>query len=183
MLFAINLYRKQAFEEKADRFVKEYFIDKGFLPVHKKYSTERDSSLIELTFYGDVFRNQNEDELQKRLTSFGLANTKLIITQSLDVSMFKSSLLTEIKQNSLQFVEMYNQIENNRQKDMEDVKSEARVLFPSIGDIFVKENLGSNDTMSVFIELPIKNTPNERLEKWLKVKFNHEKVEFIYFRK
>lgn len=190
--FAFTLYNKQHFMQFANTFVEKEFVEHGNTLVYKKINYSTTSKIIELAFLNKVFTEIELQQLNKKLKSAGLQNTKLLIRQNSSDSLqsFKDDILNEIHKKDNALSEKDKSIALLEQKlrentfDNKKLLSEINVFFTTINSVSVsKQNIASKDTTKVATVLiyhsnpKLKKADKDKLRKWMLKKLGVDNIE------
>lgn len=194
VFFAFTLYKEQQFKQSADNFIEKEFVENGCTLVYKKLNYSASSRTIELAFLKKVFTEPEIQQINEKLNSAGLPNTKLFIRQnsSDNLQNFKDDILNEVNKKDNALSEKEKGIALLEQKlsestfDNKQLLAEVNVFFPTINSLSVsKQNIASKDSTSSFTVLiynskpKLVNTDKEKLKNWMLKKMNTDSIKII----
>ncbi len=187
---AYKLIQEQHYGEKVTKFINDEFDSKGNVLIYKKTYTNSSPRKIELAFLTKKFSEQEIENLNKDLKSYGIDNTELVIKQ--DVTDLKSDILNEIGSSDRNASEKDIIINKLRQEladysfASQDLTKEASILFPEFANISVgkQQVIRSNDSlqtsMVVIYSLAEKQVADTtKLHNWLRQKLKTNNISFI----
>jgi uncharacterized hydrophobic protein (TIGR00271 family) len=192
VFFAFTLYKKQKFRQSADRFIEHEFVEKGNTLVFKKIDFPTKS--IELAFLKRGFTETEIQELNKKLETAGLQNTKLIIRQnsSENIQSLKNQLLVEINKKDNALSEKDKSIALLEEKlsetsfDNRQLLTELNVFFPSLSSVSVsKQQIAAKDSVSAYTVFIYSSNPKlseadkAKLKDWMLKKFSIDTIKII----
>jgi len=176
---AYQMIREKKLKVRLENFVKEEFMDKGQMVIHKKITLFPNSKL-ELAFLSKKFSDSEIAVLKTKFPAYKLPNTELIIlqdsiptnTNSSSEIGFLISVQKEMKKYSL---------------DQATIFKEMDILFPEIKPVSIANHeyfAGSDSSKMVTVllyqkESRIDSTSNNKLSAWLKQKLQKEHIALI----
>jgi uncharacterized hydrophobic protein (TIGR00271 family) len=190
--FAFTLYKEQKFRQSAESFIEHEFVEKGNTLVFKKINYK--SKVIELAFLKRAFTEMEIRELNKKLETTGLQNTKLIIRQnsSENIQSLKDELLLEINKKDNALSEKDKSIALLEQKlseptfDNKQLLTELNVFFPTITAVSAsKQPIASKDSVGIYTVViynsnpKLNDTDKEKLKNWMLTKFSIDTIKII----
>jgi len=187
--FAYQLFQQKKYSQKTELFIDSEFVDKGYTILYKQTKFNTVPKRIELVFLSKKFSDIEIKDLNKKLSIYGLANTRLVIRQ--DTTDIKKDILDEIKRDRTAVNEKDIMISKLRQElaqsryDNKGLLSEIRVLFPEIENISISnhtynESTDSSKTVPVLIykgRKELSQDSRNKLAQWMQQKFSKKKVE------
>ncbi len=176
----------QAFIDKEMNYRETQVITKNF-----RYSSSRGNE-IDLLLLGETLDSLQLDSLNKKLSDYKLAKTKLRIRQGLnaknkiDLSQIKASILEAVYQTE----SLKNPVigYSRLNKPFPDVSTEVKSLYPQISAYsitnVVRTRLDTNlkDTLTLFVASFTQRFPskdNEQLSRWLETRLEVDSVRII----
>jgi uncharacterized hydrophobic protein (TIGR00271 family) len=155
---------------------------------------------IEVSLIGDAVKQATLDDVRARLSGAGLPETTLQIFQTgdqeLDVATLRSSLLGDLykesqeklaqKEGELQ--QLRDELDTMRlaQGQYREVPAELNALFPEVTGVLMFEapewdadsgqSTENTLAMNLKVSQPLTATQRERIESWLRTRFNVQKV-------
>lgn len=190
--FAFTLYKEQKFRQSAESFIEQEFVEKGNTLVFKKINYN--SKSIELAFLKRAFTETEVQELNKKLETTGLQNTKLIIRQnsSENIQSLKNELLVEINKKDNALSEKDKSIALLEQKLSEttfnnkQLLTELNVFFPTITSVSASNQpIASKDSVGVYTVVIYNSNPKlneadkDKLKDWMLKKFSIDTIKII----
>lgn len=194
VILAYRIINRTNFENEADKYVATVFnFSKTIvIDVVKKYHVEGKGSEIELVLVGEPLTQQLIDVATKRLTEFGLKDTKLIINQTEGVDKVD---LTTINKNIAQILDEKNSQIISLEKRLlslevdsiaaPEIAREANVVIGNIESMSLNRDISYDakgqpvDTAIVCIVMPMdarEGVSREKLTQWLRVRLNSSNV-------
>jgi uncharacterized hydrophobic protein (TIGR00271 family) len=155
---------------------------------------------IYVSLIGDPIKPAVRDDIIARMPASGLPNAKLQIYQAgdqeLDVATLRSSLLGDLyKESQEKLSQKEDQLQALRdelasvrtaQDQYQEIPAELHALFPEVTSVLVFEapewdvtNGPSTDktlAMNIKVSQPLSDAQRERIESWLRTRFNIQKV-------
>lgn len=187
--FAYNLYREQQFRLAAEKFITEEFTNEGNTLVYKKINYSPKKKSIELAFLQKNYDSTEIKQLEKTMTKFGLANTKLIIRPNVNQNFekFKDDLLNEVSSKDKEMAELKTSLKNS-QFDNKQLIAELNVFFPEIQeaafekiDFATKDSIINNYGLLIKTEKSFDSAKVKQLKEFAQKKYNIPNVQVIQF--
>ncbi len=190
--FAFTLYKEQQFKQLANNFIEKEFVVNGNTLVYKKIMYSTTSKTIELAFLQKEFTKSQIQQLNEKLKTVGLQNTKLLIRQnsSDNLNSFKNDILNEVSKKDNDLSEKDKSITLLVQKlkdnsfDNKQLLSEINVLFPSINSLVVSKqtfvSIDSNRNATVLMynsNRKLSITEKNKLKSWILKRLGINKIE------
>lgn len=177
--FAYTFVQEQKFYNKVSNYLKAEFEEKGNTILYRKTFFSSNPKRIELAFLSRKFTKAQIEEENKKLKTYGLENTTLLIRQD---STFLSEAITkrnnEVSNDATKLVsELNNKLEQKKIK-VDNLYSESKVLVPELKSISAgKQDIYTDkDTLRnipiIFYETEkiLSNEKKKTFRNWLKVK-------------
>ncbi len=176
--FAWQLYEKQKFNERTERFLKTEFENKGDIILYKKTSFATKPRKLEVVFFSKRFTKNELDSIGKIMLNYNLYDTKLIVKQD--------SLMSEneIKENQIDakdvlIARLQEEIKSIKYNNPQ-LQNEIRILFPQISNLSLANHpypVQDSVTKQVPVlfytaERLLNTTQEETLEGWVKERVN-----------
>lgn len=109
--FTFHIVKKYFYKQNAELFVKNEVQDKDHLIVSSKFDYNQGRSKLELVVVGSIYDSLQMENLQRKLSEYGLKNTKLEIYQGPDSRKAMQGVFDEInldmKLQNLSIKELY----------------------------------------------------------------------------
>jgi uncharacterized hydrophobic protein (TIGR00271 family) len=189
---AYRIVDKSIFENNARSFIQQELNYKNTQVISKTYKYSRDGNEIDLLLLGDELTPLDIDSLQKRMPSYKLDHTKLIIRQGLnaknqlDISQIKASILEAVYQGDSTSKKSNSYDAFSR--PIPEIDKELKALYPklrsySISNVEVKHiDTSSVDTVTIAVlnfpsMLPVKE--RLRLQSWLKNRLQSDSLQLL----
>lgn len=192
--FAYRLFKEQQFKQNANLFIEKEFIENGNTLIYKKINYSNNSNTIELAFLKKSYSENEIIELNKKLKTFGLQSTKLLIKQNSTDNLLalKEDILNEVNKNESTQNEKNQQIIALEQKiaentfDNKQLLSEIKTIFPNIKAVSLSNQpMTSIDSIITSATLIYNSNPklnksdNLKLKNWMLEKYKLQKIELI----
>ncbi len=192
--FAFSLYREQQFKQLANNFIEKEFVENGNTLVYKKIGYSTTSKTIELAFLKKSYTETEVQQINEKLKSFGMQNTKLIIRQnsSDNLQSFKNDILNEVNKKDNALSEKDKSIALLEQKlsenifDNKQILSEINVFFPNIISVSVsRQNVASFDSTKIstvfFYNADQKLSEEEKLKlrEWIQKRLKTKEINLV----
>ncbi len=187
--FAYQLFEEKKYQHQIDVFMENEFTNKGIAILYKKTKFNEKPKKLELGFLRKKYNKNEIEELNQKLNSYEIKNTKLIVVQ--DTTDLKSDILNEINfkksvlsEKDVTILNLKNEIASNTY-DNKALLAEIKILFPEIDNISISnhtynENTDSIKTIPVLIYKSVKGVPEsneEKLALWLKQRLKKKQIE------
>jgi len=188
---AYQLLQEKKYSQNVDAFLQEEFINKGYTLIYEKTTFNSRPKKIELAFLDKKFANTEIEDLNKKLTDYGITNTDLVIRQ--DSTDLKRDILAEISKQSRNVSEKDVTIQNLRTElstytfNDAELINEINILFPelapySIGKQLVVVNPDSSFHQNIITysaQKPLNDNTTLKLQKWLENKLGTKSVRIV----
>ena len=189
--FAYQLIQEKKYIEKANQFIDEKFISKGYYILKSNINSKSNPKKIEIALLSKKFTKSEIKNLNNELKDYNINNTQLIIRQ--DTTNIKKSILDEINigksqldKKDLKIAELQKHIQDNTY-DNNEIYNELTILFPEIKSISIANHIfyqknGVNEIIPVMVyessdELDLKS--KEKIRNWLVKRLNKTNFEII----
>jgi len=187
--FAYVFYKEQQFKKNVSDFITREFEDKGNTVIYKKSNYLGDPRTVELAFLIKKFNEKEIADLNNRLPSYQLPNTRLIIRQD---STYLAENRLQMQADNERVTNDQNAIEklkgelNNYQLNTSNLYKETKALFPGITSLAIaKMNLLDSTGKVSWLPTVIYKTSRDGLSdrdeslfrEWLKSRFSVDSVE------
>lgn len=190
---AYRIVDKSIFENNARNFVSEEFRFKNTQVVNRTFKYATNAREIDLLLIGYELPEREIDSIRKKLGSYNLNNTKLVIRQGLnarqeiDFSQIKASILEDVfRKDSAD-----NAVDNKKDKlavPIPDIRSELRALYPGLRSYsaynVVEKRMDTllSDTLTLvvadFNRSPVA-AEQVKMRQWLKNRFDVDSVKLV----
>ncbi|RZJ65448.1 MAG: TIGR00341 family protein [Flavobacterium sp.] len=192
--FAYALFEQKKFDQKIATYLDREFTQKGYTIIYKNTDFKGNANKIELALLSKKFTPEEKNELDSRLSIYGLEKTKLVIRQ--DTTNLKQDILNQIKnekadinQKDVMISELKKEIADNTY-DNKSLLEEAKVLFPSVTDISISNHpfhvqREKVEIYPVAIYSSVKELPKsdvEKLAEWIRIRIKKVKVQIFWKR-
>lgn len=189
--FAYTLYKEQQFKQLANNFIEKEFVEKGNTLVYKNVNYSSSPKTIELAFLKKVFNETEIQQLNEKLRSEGLSNTKLLIRQNAanNLEAFKEDILNQVNKKDNALSERDKSIALLEQKlsestfDNKQLLSEIKIFFPTISSVSVsKQNIASLDSINTSTVFLYSSNPKlieadkDKLRSWMTKKLGIDSI-------
>ncbi len=189
--FAYQLIQEKKYIEKANQFIDEKFISKGYYILKSNINSKSNPKKIEIALLSKKFTKSEIKNLNNELKDYNINNTQLVIRQ--DTTNIKKSILDEINigksqldKKDLKIAELQKYIQDNTY-DNNEIYNELTILFPEIKSISIANHIfyqknGVNEIIPVMVyessdELDLKS--KEKIRNWLVKRLNKTNFEII----
>lgn len=189
--FAYQLIQEKKYIEKANQFIDEKFISKGYYILKSNINSKSNPKKIEIALLSKKFTKSEIKNLNNELKDYNINNTQLIIRQ--DTTNIKKSILDEINigksqldKKDLKIAELQKYIQDNAY-DNNEIYNELTILFPEIKSISIANHIfyqknGVNEIIPIMVyessdELDLKS--KEKIRNWLAKRLNKTNFEII----
>lgn len=187
--FAYQLFEEKKYRHQIDVFLETEFTDKGIPLLYKKTKFNEKPKKLELGFLRKKFNTKQIEELNQKLKSHHIFNTKIVVIQ--DTIDLKKDILNEIKYNKsiltekdVTILNLKNEINANKY-DNKALLAEIKILFPEINDISISnhtfnEKAGSTKTFPVLLyksKAELQNDTKIKLILWLQKRLDKKEIE------
>lgn len=186
---AYNLLEQKKYAQKVDEFIAKEFTESGETIIYKQLRFNSNPKSIDLAFLTKRFSSEEINTLNDRLKSYGIHNTRLTIKQdTIDIrDIIKKELVTNksyIDQKDIKIAELEKRIKEH-EFDNNNIRSEARILFPEIQNLSIADHTFNEQTDSAFTvalvmygsKNPLPKASEKRLALWLRQKLQRDRLE------
>lgn len=205
IFIAFNVIRESSFDNTARRYIEDIKTNPVMSKVqiiNSERNYSRKGSEISLSLVGEALSGEQISILQQRMTELGLKDTKLNIHQtsgaSLDIKT-QARMLQDFIEDKDRIISskdsvilaLHQQIDEERNRatvTAEQIAGELVALFPAIDQVSVANSVKVNTKTSKTDTIPTvsirwneepDDNQNKQLTKWLRVRFNNNKIEVI----
>lgn len=188
VFFAVQMFNKQNFIRNAEKFIASEFIKNGNTLIYKNLDYGSTPKTITVAFLTKKYSLDQIDSLQRKLDSFGLTNTSLLIRQDTTGlrNLTKHTGVTnpeETNTESAALIALQNKLAGSTYNN-EQLLSEAKAIFPDIVSFSIADHdVKISDTVSKQIPVLIYSSSAQlsavnqsRLKQWLKSRLNKDSV-------
>ncbi|PRZ24067.1 TIGR00341 family protein [Flavobacterium granuli] len=192
--FAYQLFQEKKYQHQINVFTETEFTDKGIAILYKKTKFNESPKKLELGFLSKRYSDQEIKNLNEKLKSYHINNTKLLIIQ--DTTDLKSDILNEINYNKsvlsqkdVTILNLKNEIASNKYEN-NALLAEIKILFPAIENISIANHTFNEDTANAKT-LPVllyksktelDEASKQKLTLWLQQRLKKKQIE-IYSQK
>lgn len=195
-ILAINLVNEEVYKGKVNHFVKREFSFE--LTQVAEFKIDFKGKRVEVALIGAPLSQATMQVIEARLAGSGLDGTKVIVRQSgdnkVDVAALKSTLLTDLYQNSQDALQRKEEQLQKLQRELaaknafnaqtQDIAAELRAQYPAAEAVFVSEGYEfvpgadkkSRFQLSVRSKARLAKADQARIENWFKVRTKSEAV-------
>ncbi len=187
--FAYQLYKKESFNDDANKYINDVFDNDEILRSVPNYSNQT----IEIIPLNRKYSPEELKEKQERLSYYGLDSVKLVVKT--DTTDIRRDILNELGQNKeaisekdMVIQDLKNQINADNYNNQE-ILGEAQVLFPKVENIAVANHrFYESDTVYkipvlVYLAKEELNDKEElQMRNWLEKKLRHDTILLYYQR-
>lgn len=186
--FAYVFYKEQQFKKSVSSFINTEFEDKGNTVIYKKSNYSANPRTVELAFLIKKFTDQEIKQLNQKLPSYQLFNTKLIVRQDstfLAENKQKMELENERVKSEQNIIERLQKELSAYQLNTDNLYNEAKALFPAVTSISVArmrvlDSSGSDKLLPAVMYKSRSNLNNQdkkKLAEWLKSRLAIDSIE------
>ncbi|MCG9790891.1 TIGR00341 family protein [Flavobacterium algicola] len=187
--FAYQLFEQKKFQHDVDVFMENEFTNKGITILYKKTLFSQNPKKLELGFLTKKFSDKEIKELNSKLESYEIKDTKLLIIQ--DTTDLKSDILNEIKYNKsvlsekdVAILNLKKQLADDRYNNKE-LLAEIKILFPEVVNIAISNHSFNEQTDSLKVvpvliyksKSPLNVESEKKLADWLKQRLVKKEIE------
>lgn len=187
--FAYQLYIQKSYNSRTEVFIQKEFLDNDYPIIYKKIRYNTDPKRIELAFLAKKFSDTEIINLNKKLVSYNLPNTKLIIRQ--DTVNLRKDIMNQINNNQ-SVVDQKDILINNLRNQLAQyqfnntqISSEAKILFPTITSLTIGNyTTESEPNKSKVIPLilfqskkKVDTETKQKMKMWLKTRLEKDSIE------
>lgn len=199
---AYNIVTRTIWQQNAEKFINVELDFNSTEIINSQLQYDKDSSIIDVTLLGDRISEDVIQQLNKKVTLYGLKNTFLNIQQrgesSLDLNLLKSDVLKDLyEKNEIKLKEKEEEI-TRLKKDLgqltsledltEDIAKEVGIIFPDINSLTLsraqKIRIGTDKKEKIILcMVKFYKSPDkaelEKIQNWLKARIKEENVSLI----
>lgn len=199
---AYNIVTRTIWQQNAEKFINVELDFNSTEIINSQLQYDKDSSIIDVTLLGDRISEDVIQQLNKKVTLYGLKNTFLNIQQrgesSLDLNLLKSDVLKDLyEKNEIKLKEKEEEI-TRLKKDLgqltsledltEDIAKEVGIIFPDINSLTLsraqKIRIGTDKKEKIILcMVKFDKSPDkaelEKIQNWLKARIKEENVSLI----
>lgn len=187
--FAYQLYIQKSYTSRTEIFVQKEFLDKDYPIIYKKIRYNTTPRRIELAFLAKKFNDDEIADLNKKLDSYDLPNTQLIIRQ--DTVNLKKDIMNQINSHQT-VVDQKDILINNLRSQLEQyqfnttqINNEAKILFPDIsslkiGNYNMESETGKSKVIPVVLfesKKKVDLNTKQKMKLWLKERLAKDSIE------
>lgn len=187
--FAYQLYIQKSYTSRTEIFVQKEFLDKDYPIIYKKIRYNTAPRRIELAFLAKKFNDDEIADLNKKLDSYDLPNTQLIIRQ--DTVNLKKDIMNQINSHQT-VVDQKDILINNLRSQLEQyqfnttqINNEAKILFPDIsslkiGNYNMESDAGKSKVIPVVLfesKKKVDLNTKQKMKLWLKERLAKDSIE------
>lgn len=187
--FAYQLYNQKSYNSRVEVFLQDEFHNKDYPIIYKKIRYNADPKKIELAFLTKKFNDTEIANLSKKLVSYDLPNTKLVIRQ--DTVNLRKDIMNQINNNQT-VVDQKDILINNLRNQLSQynfntnqINNEAKILFPAVTSIkignYTIENESTKSKVIPVILFQSKKGLDEptqiKMKLWLKQRLAKDSIE------
>jgi uncharacterized hydrophobic protein (TIGR00271 family) len=189
---AYRIVQRSIFENNAEKFVQEQFHFTNTQVVTRNYSFDGKQPVIELLLVGQHLPENVIGSLQKKLATYNIANTRLVVRQGLDakqkidLNSIKASVLEEVF--AKQQKDTLPGPGNKLALEIPPIRTELEALYPSLRNYTLQQSIVVHtdtthpDTITLFIgsfKPALPRSDRQKLQYWLKQRINTDSVKLI----
>ncbi|MBC7567225.1 MAG: TIGR00341 family protein [Pedobacter sp.] len=189
---AYRIVDRSIFENSARLFIQNEINYKDTQVISKSYNYSRKGNEIDLLLLGTELTPLQLDSLRRKLPTYKLGNTKLIVRQGLnaknelDMSQIKASILEAVYQSDS--TGQKRNVINKIDRPIPEISTELKSLYPdiktySINNVelrHVQTQLSDTVTLAtVSFSKGISRDEKARLERWLKTRLGTDSLQLI----
>lgn len=191
-----GIAKKAIFESNAERFVSTEFHFANTQVVTKNYNYNRKNSTIELLLIGQALDTNVIYGLTKRLPSYKLKGTNLIIRQGLngqreiDFAQIKASLMDEVFKEASLASSPANDQAVSPVAPFPDIRGEVNALFPQIEEyslyraaVIYTDTTSRTDSLIMFVadyNRKLTTANQKSIQRWMSAKFPEDSVQVSF---
>lgn len=187
--FAYQLYIQKSYNSKTEVFIQKEFLDKDYPIIYKKIRYNTNPKRIELAFLAKKFDDNEIIDLNKKLITYDLPNTKLIIRQ--DTVNLRKDIMNQVNNNQ-SVIDQKDIIINNLRNQLaqfqfnnNQISNEAKILFPAItslkiGNYSIESEANKSKIIPVILFESKKRIDLEtkhKMKMWLKERLEKDSIE------
>ncbi len=188
--FAYSLYQEQRFRLEVNAFLEKEITEKGNTLIYKKVNFLSNPKKIELALLSKNYTEEETNELNDKLSDYGIENTTLVIKNNLagNLGVLKNDILNEVSKSDekeKRILELEQQIAKNDFNNHQLLK-EIKILFPKINALTVSNNNFAqgdslvNKTILIYTaEAQFSNEEEQKLKNWIEQRLNVNNVQIF----
>ena len=188
--FAYSLYQEQRFRLEVNAFLEKEITEKGNTLIYKKVNFLSNPKKIELALLSKNYTEEETNELNDKLSDYGIENTTLVIKHNLagNLGVLKNDILNEVSKSDekeKRILELEQQIAKNDFNNHQLLK-EIKILFPKINALTVSNNNFAqgdslvNKTILIYTaEAQFSNEEEQKLKNWIEQRLNINNVQIF----
>ena len=188
--FAYSLYQEQKFRLEVNAFLEKEITEKGNTLIYKKVNFLSNPKKIELALLSKNYTEEETNELNDKLSDYGIENTTLVIKHKLagNLGVLKNDILNEVSKSDekeKRILELEQQIAKNDFNNHQLLK-EIKILFPKINALTVSNNNFAqgdslvNKTILIYTaEAQFSNEEEQKLKNWIEQRLNINNVQIF----
>lgn len=188
--FAYSLYQEQRFRLEVNAFLEKEITEKGNTLIYKKVNFLSNPKKIELALLSKNYTEEETNELNDKLSDYGIENTTLVIKHNLagNLGGLKNDILNEVSKSDekeKRILELEQQIAKNDFNNHQLLK-EIKILFPKINALTVSNNNFAqgdslvNKTILIYTaEAQFSNEEEQKLKNWIEQRLNINNVQIF----
>lgn len=188
--FAYSLYQEQKFRLEVNAFLEKEITEKGNTLIYKKVNFLSNPKKIELALLSKNYTEEETNELNDKLSDYGIENTTLVIKHNLagNLGGLKNDILNEVSKSDekeKRILELEQQIAKNDFNNHQLLK-EIKILFPKINALTVSNNNFAqgdslvNKTILIYTaEAQFSNEEEQKLKNWIEQRLNINNVQIF----
>ena len=188
--FAYSLYQEQKFRLEVNAFLEKEITEKGNTLIYKKVNFLSNPKKIELALLSKNYTEEETNELNDKLSDYGIENTTLVIKHNLagNLGVLKNDILNEVSKSDekeKRILELEQQIAKNDFNNHQLLK-EIKILFPKINALTVSNNNFAqgdslvNKTILIYTaEAQFSNEEEQKLKNWIEQRLNINNVQIF----
>ncbi|WP_084157384.1 DUF389 domain-containing protein [Flavobacterium denitrificans] len=187
--FAYQLYIQKSYNSRTEVFIQKEFLNNDYPIIYKNIQYNTNPKKIELAFLTKKFTETEIDSLNKKLNTYNLPNTRLVIRQ--DTVNLRKDIMNQINSNQ-NIVDQKDIIINNLRNQLaqyhfgsDKISTETKILFPEITSLTIGNYTSGSKTDKANVipvilfqsekELDIKT--KQQLKLWLKERLSKDSIE------
>lgn len=193
--FAFSLYREQNFKQLSEQFINDEFVSKGAILVYKKTDYNSKPKIIEVAFLQKNYNQKEVQQISRKLPSFGLPDTKLVIKENsaANFKKLRDDILNEVgKTGSLPTVKEQAGAALELQIAEKSLQSrqlftEASAIMPGLVSLGIseqhvarKDTVTLNKTVIIRSQEAMGKDSQDILLKWLQARLNSERITVLF---
>ncbi|MEN2402861.1 TIGR00341 family protein [Flavobacterium sp. MC2016-06] len=189
VFYAYQLFIQKNYTLKTQTFIQKEFLDNDYPIIYKNIEYNTNPKKIELAFLTKKFNDTEITDLNKKLASYDLKDTRLVIKQ--DTFNLAKDIMAKINdsrdlvdQKDVLINNLRNQLSQYQFKNIQ-ISNEAKIIFPFVTSLTIgnystenKENKTKIIPIILFQSKDdVKPETKKKLESWLKVRLQKDSIE------